>query len=345
MNRDFYLHLAENGLRMPVGTHLVLHEQPDPDAILLDGERLGAVIVETAERFATPLAMPLMDLTLEKAALVQACGVSASEADAFHFETPPSAPAEIPLTPRMRATCEAIAHVAGHPGLVPMGMGIGPFSLMTKLVADPITPVYLAGTGISGEDEPDVALVERALTLGEQAIHRHLLAQIDAGARAIMICEPAANLIYVSPNQLETNPAVFEHFVMEPMQRIARLLAARGVDLVFHDCGELTDGMVRRFATLGAVMLSFGSSRKLWEDAALVPKDTVLYGNLPSKMFYAKQLTTAAIEELAQDLISRMRAAGHPFILGTECDVLSVPGREHEIYAKVDTFMRCPSPV
>jgi len=202
----------------------------------------------------------------------------------------------------------------------------------------------MAGEGSTAAEEPEVALAERMLALGEQVIHRYLHAQIDAGARAIIVCEPAANLVYFSPKQLESSYAVFDRYVMQPMRRIAQLLAARGVDLVFHDCGELTDEMVRRFATLGAAMLSFGSSRKLWEDAARVPKDTVLYGNLPTKRFYASQLTIAEVERLAQELIEKMRAAGHPFILGTECDVLSVPGSEREILGKVEAFMHCACP-
>jgi uroporphyrinogen-III decarboxylase len=125
-----------------------------------------------------------------------------------------------------------------------------------------------------------------------------------------------------------------------PMRRVKALLDARGVDLIFHDCGELTDGMVKRFATLDAAMLSFGCSRQLWEDAAMIPKSTVLYGNLPTKKFMSSQLTVAEVERLAKSLVEKMREAGHPFILGSECDVLSVPGSEREILAKVEAFMR-----
>jgi hypothetical protein len=100
--------------------------------------------------------------------------------------------------------------------------------------------------------------------------------------------------------------------------------------------------MVSRFATLGASMISLGCSRALWKDAALVPKDTVLYGNLPSKQFYATQLSAEAVARMACELVEKMSAAGHPFILGSECDVLSVPGSEAEIMRKVDAFMQCP---
>ncbi len=340
MDRSFYLDLAAAGHRAPIGTHLVLHDRKNADEIVLDGPQLGGVVAETAERFQTPLAVPLMDLTLEKAALLGAMGVAAAEVDQFHFSEPPSEPGAFTQTPRMRATCDAIHHVASSTSLVPMGMGIGPFSLMTKLISDPITPVFLAGSGMGSEEEPEIAVVERCLEIGTELILAYLAAQADAGAKAIIVCEPAANLVYFSPNQLDESFATFDRYVMAPMRRIKAMLDARGVDLVFHDCGELTDGMVSRFATLDAAMMSLGCSRRLWDDAALVPKTTVLYGNLPTKRFYSPQLPVAEVERLSLELLEKMRTAGHPFILGSECDVLSVPGSESEIMAKVETFMR-----
>jgi hypothetical protein len=70
MTRSLLLDLAKQNHRVPIGTHLVLHRHADHEASILDGARLGAAVAEAAERFSTPLAMPLMDLTLEKAALL-----------------------------------------------------------------------------------------------------------------------------------------------------------------------------------------------------------------------------------------------------------------------------------
>lgn len=339
MSRQTYLDLAAEGHRAPIGTHLVLHTKTDAETILLDGPKLGGVAAETAERFRTPLAIPVMDLMLEKAAMLAAFGVPDDEVDGFHFERPPADSDGFSLTPRMRATCGAIAHVASKTSLVPCGMGIGPFSLMTKLVKDPITPVFLAGSGMTGDDEPEVEVVEKCLEAGLRVILSYLSAQADAGAKAVIVCEPAANLVYFSPNQLAESFEIFDRYVMSPMKQIKSLLDAKGVDLIFHDCGELTNEMVARFATLDPAMMSLGCSRRLWEDAALVSKTTVLYGNLPTKRFYSPQLTVADVETLSRELLEKMRATEHPFILGSECDVLSVPGSEEEILAKVDAFM------
>ena len=59
MERQFYLDLAKAGLRMPIGADLLLHQHDDPEAVKLDGGRLGQVVVDTARRFKTPLAIPL----------------------------------------------------------------------------------------------------------------------------------------------------------------------------------------------------------------------------------------------------------------------------------------------
>jgi uroporphyrinogen-III decarboxylase len=241
----------------------------------------------------------------------------------------------------MNAVCEAIHYIANETDLLPVGMGIGPFSLMTKLISDPITPVYLAGDGATAGDEEEVALLERLLELSSKTIRLYLNAQIQAGARAIILCEPAANKVYFSPNQLDGSYEVFDRYVMRLNHGIREQLAAADVDLIFHDCGELTDGMVRRFAGLDPAMISLGCSRQLWEDAALVSKSTVLYGNLPTKQFYSDELVSLAkVRELSSQLLERMRDAGHPFILGSECDVLSVPGYEQTIKAKVEEFLK-----
>lgn len=342
MKREFFLSLAKSGLRMPIGTHLVLHEQKDIAAILLDGQRLGKVIEAAAHRFHTPLAMPLMDLTLEKEALLAAMGVPADKIESFHFDAVPEKPISISLTPRMVATCDALQYIAKNTDLIPTGMGIGPFSLMTKLLADPIMPVFTAGTGATAEDEPEVAVLEKTLELAMQVILLYLKAQIDAGAKAIVLCEPAANKVYFSPNQLEKSYEVFNRYVISLNQEIRALLRENEVDLIFHDCGELTDEMVRLYGTLDPSILSLGSSRKLWEDAALIPKTTVLYGNLPSKHFYSDNtISTQKVRELSRELVTKMNEVRHPFILGSECDVLSVPKCEATIREKVDAFMTC----
>jgi len=87
-------------------------------------------------------------------------------------------------------------------------------------------------------------------------------------------------------------------------------------------------------------VLSLGSSRRLWEDAAVVPKDVVLFGNLPTKHFYSDEtLPMDAVRSMTRHLVERMRETAHPFILGSECDVLCVAGAGDTIRRKVEAML------
>ena len=347
MNRDYLLHLAKNGLRMPIGTDLVLQEQPNAEAIKTDGQQLGRVAIAAAKRYSTPLAIPLMDLTREKAALLQLLGINSGGQEFQFTETPDTAAIARfeknlhgPLTAALQAHVESIACVARSTQVIPVGMSIGPFSLLTKLLGDPITPVYLAGSGATADDEPEVKLLETALELSAQFVLESIQRQIDAGARVMVIAEPAANKVYFSPTQIDAGSNVFERYVMSVNRRIRGLLKEADVELFFHCCGELVPSMVAAFNSLDPAILSLGSSRLLWEDADLVGKSTILYGNLPSKQFYSDDLVSIAdVSRRSRELVGRMKDVRHPFILGTECDVLSVRGCECKIKAKVDAML------
>lgn len=350
MPRDLFLDLASRRHRVPIAADLVLHRHPNAAQILRDHGRLGAIVAEAAAAFHTPLAFPLMDLRLEKTELLRHFGVAEADVEKFHFTAPPppaqrrdyarsitqSAPG-----PRAAATLGAVHSIRTRTELVPVGMCIGPFSLATKLMADPIPPVYLAGSGVTAAEEPEVALLEACLDLSLTCVLHEVEQTIAAGAQAVFIAEPAANRIYFSPLQLAEGSDIFERCVLGPNRRIAARLADRGVDLIFHCCGELADVMLDGFCSLHPAMLSLGSSRQLWEDAARVPRDIVLYGNLASKMFYSDQfMPVARVAEDTARLVARMAASGHPFILGTECDTLYVPEYAGTICSKVDCLLQ-----
>ena len=348
MEGPIYLWIAEDGLSMPLATDMVLHEgasEPDIERALCNGEELGRVVVRTARRFGAPLAIPHMDLRLEKALLLQGLRLAPGSAPAFHFKEAPTA-AEVramitalaaPLPVALQAHVDAVRFVVGSaPDLVPCAMTIGPFSLMTTLLADPISAVYLASTGATADDEPAVALLDIALELSIRAVERSLRAQLDAGAKLAVLCEPAVNKVYLSPRQMKAGPKAFDRLVMANLKRYKAVLEEYGADIFLHDCGELTDTILSRLVELSPAILSLGSSELLWEAAKIVPPTTVLYGNLPSKQFYSDRATTEAdVTQRAKELIEHMSDIGRPFILGTECDVLHVDGAETAIWAKL----------
>jgi uroporphyrinogen-III decarboxylase len=334
---------------MPIGADLVLREESSPEEILLGDGRLGKIVENAARRYRTPLAFPLMDLRLEKADLLQFAGVPESRVDLFHFTEQPDdelladlrREAGRPFSRRIEANYAAVRYIAERTDLLPVGMVIGPFSLMTKLVADPIIPVAMAGRGITGEEDEGVRLVEQCLQLALTTVLRSAAAQIEAGAKAMMVCEPAANTVFLSPRQLQSGADIFERFVLAPNRKVRALLEQSDVDLIFHDCGDLLTEMVRQFAMeLRPAIISLGSSRNLWEDAAVVPKDIVLFGNLPTKMFYSDEvMPLEEVLRLTASLAGHMAACGHPHILGSECDVLHVPDSAETIRRKVDVMV------
>ena len=350
-NRQLYLDLAGRKQRMPIGADLVMHEEPEPEGVRVDGVALGRVIERAARRWNTPLAVPLMDLRLEKIDLLALAGVPAGDAEAFHFSAAlDEAQVEKLCGGQAGQPCagstarnQALAYFAAFGDLVPIGMAIGPFSLTTRLMADPITAAAMAGTGVEPGESDEVRLLWQCLRMAEAAVRRSLLAQVEHGARGIMICEPAACTAFISPRQLKAGSQVFELLVMEPNLRLKEMLDAIDCDLIFHDCGELIDPMVEAFAQrLHPTVLSLGSSRKLWDDARLVPKDVVLYGNLPSKSFYSDSVIPVdEVVRRTQELIDRMQACGHPHIVGSECDVLFVPEAQESIRKKVEAMMSC----
>lgn len=338
MTREFWLDLARLGTRFPIATDLVLHADPDPNQARMDARRLATVLETAAARYHLPIALPLMDLRLDKAALLAPFGISESQSETFHFTDVPADPPAVQPPCDARAGC--IRELVRRTTLHPVGQIIGPFSLATKLMQDPIAAIALAGRGAEGE--PEVRLWEWCLNRSLEVVSSSMEQQIEAGARTILLCEPAANTTYLSPRQLRRGSRIFEQYVLTPLLQIKERLDALATSLFLHDCGELLPEFVSAFANrIHPAVLSLGSSRCLWEDAVLAPRDVVLYGNLPSKLFYSDDvMPVTAVEQRVQELEAKMAATGHPFLMGTECDVLYVAESAERIQQKVD-LLQC----
>jgi uroporphyrinogen-III decarboxylase len=349
MHDSFFQELAASGNAVPVATHLLLHEQPDSENAVCDAAKLALVIEQTADRFNTPLAIPLMDLTIEKNAIIGAIGVALELLEKHHLDSPVS-PEQVEVVikrlsekpaEKMKAVCGALQVLSAKNRLFPVGMCIGPFSLMTKLLADPITPVFMYGTGTAHGEDRDVDTMLSCLDLATRVVKLYAKMQIDAGAKAVFVCEPAANRVYISPSLISNESGdLFDKTVIDPLSGIASMLRENGTAFILHDCGELEDTMVRKLASLSPEILSLGSSRKLWDDARLTAENTVLYGNLPSRYFYDDvNMTVEEVERRTRELCVNMRKTGRAFICGTECDVLHVEKYSASIKAKVDAMV------
>ena len=351
MDRSYYLQMAKAGVRMVLATDMVLKEKDNHEALLNDGDELGKIILESANRYDLPLALPFMDLSLEKEWLLTLLGIEKSKIEKFHFEDDLDESIiqkvreklEVITTSRIEATCNALAYVAKNSDRLAVGMCIGPFSLMTKLISEPISPVFLSAMGGTAEDDASIKNVEIVLQLAELIITKYIQKQAAAGAKAICVCEPAANQVYISPETMtEETVDIFDRYVISINQRLTDEMNKNGVNLIFHDCGDITTQMLKKIATLHPVILSLGSPVKLWDAAQIVPKDIVLFGNLPTKQFFMDEtISPEKVEEMTLELLTRMGATGHPFILGSECDVLSVNGYETTILNKINIMLNC----
>ena len=344
MSRQHYLDLAAKGLAMPLAVDLFVHHLSSPERVEHDPEEMARVMVAAAQEMCTPLAVAPMDLRVERAALMAWLGAADPEDEKTHLHDPLS-PAEFEKalatvraaqpTPRMNVTIGALSRVAARKDLVPVGMCIGPFSLVTKMMADVITAFHLLGSDVEPDEDESVLLATQLLELSTEVVTSYARRQVEAGANAVIVCEPAANKAYISPNLMADGSHIFERVVLVPNRRVRDTIEQAGGDFILHDCGELTDEMIRHLGTLRPSMLSLGSSVDLAASARLVPGDVVLFGNIPSKHFPQDSTMPAdKVEALCDELRAKMAALGRPFILGSECDVLHVPGRSEVILQK-----------
>lgn len=314
-----YQTLAAAGHAVPIGTDLLLHEEADPEAARIDGNRLGEICVRAASHFGSPLAFPLMDLEVERSELLLRGGGA----------LPPE-----PLSPELRANLDAIRYVRSRGDLVAIGMVIGPLSLAIKVLDDArltIADAYASHVEKSDAEmavtQTNLAQLESGLQVSEHVICRSIRMLAEAGAHAICVCEPEASVINITPRM--KNPSeVFERLVMMRNRNIRALVQELNLDYILHNCGKLLPFMVTKMAELRPALLSLGSSHNLWETALLIPDSVVLYGNLPSKLFRSDDdMPADKVREMAWHLRREMRQTGHPFILGSECDILY--DREH----------------
>ena len=349
MNLEFYLELAKQDLRMAFAADVIIKSKPGWSEILLDGEKLGEAIIEAAGKYSSPLGLPYMDLKVEKEYLLTMLDIHPAEINKYHFDDGLSESLyeqveekkDHSVTPRVKATCDAITYLKDHSDFVPVGMSIGPFSLMTKLVNDPITGVFMASMGIGSQEDTHVKDIELALEISTRIIRQYIQLQIDAGAKAVVICEPAANIAYISPDTLDdSGKDVFDRYVLKYNHDINYLMEQQGVDLIMHDCGELTNEMLTKLCSLNPKILSLGSAVNLREASEVVPDDIVLFGNLPTKQFFMDDVISVdQVKQLTVDLDQKMKSTHQPFILGSECDVLHVAGHEETIIQKLDAMM------
>ena len=345
MARERWLDIARATPTVPLAVDIACHNLPGIKIRSQKSLPVGPALIRAAARYNAPFIFSKMDLTREQATLARSLGLSEpGDLESFHFNMVPEDGPAAELSKKewfsskeWEEQLSNVMYAHANSTLPVLGSAIGVFTLITKMMQGEkaIVAVSMHGSGETATGDPDVALLLWLLPICEKVVTQSVTAQLNAGAAGIMIADPAAQVNFIPPSM----PEMFEKFVVEPNRRIRELIERRNADLFFHCCGELVPEYVSEFGhSIHPTVLSLGSSRCLWEDAKVVPKDVVLYGNVPSKHFVSKELTADAVTRQCRQLRDEMGRIAHPFILGTECDTLHVPGNDAAIDAKLNAM-------
>ena len=163
----------------PVGTDLIMHEEPAPEKIRNDGAALGRVIEKSRSMLAHsvggsadgPAPGDMTSAGSRRSARGPGRHVSLSAApldDAALRRLTSEQPGTICAGSTARN--RALAYVHTVPDLVAVGMAIGPFSLATRLMADPISAGAMAGSGVEESESDEVRLLWQCIRIAEAAV-------------------------------------------------------------------------------------------------------------------------------------------------------------------------------
>ena len=177
------------------------------------------------------------------------------------------------------------------------GYAIGPFTLAGLMFG-------AQRIALATLDTPE--LVKSALDFCEQIIVRYAKAQVEAGAKIIMMLEPTAVLL---------GPNMFWEFSGRSVRQIFRHLDCM---TVLHICGDTT-AMVEPMCKTEVHGLSLDSMLDMPAAAARMPGDVVLMGNVDPVNVLLRG-APADVERATRDLLDRT-AGCENFILSSGCDI------------------------
>jgi uroporphyrinogen decarboxylase len=284
----------------------------------LAGCSVGAMVIDpTAQvaaqralqaKFGTPFLLTAMDLSVE---------AEAFGARIFPTET------EVPtVTGRLVTTGEEIARLAvpgvgaGRTGVYlevarrlaaaaggdqwPLGGIIGPFSLAGRLFG--VSELLLETA-----DHP--AVVHALLAKVTDFLAAYARAFKQAGARGLIVAEPAAGLI---------SPPAMREFSSTYVRRIAGEVADDGFEIILHNCGARA-GHLAATLEAGAAIIHFGRPMDLAVAFSRAPADVVVCGNLdPAVIFVEASAEVVRERTLALLQTGRDRRG---FVISSGCDI------------------------
>lgn len=260
-----------------------------------------------AERCPMSAALNMMDLSVEAEAF--GCTVRCSEnevptvekgvlediADAADLAVPAVGSGRTGLYIQgVRLACKEITDRPVFCGI------IGPYSLAGRLfdMTELMMECY---------DSPeDVAIL---LDKATDFLIEYLMAFKQAGAKGVVLAEPAAGLL---------SPDLAAEFSTPYVKRIFDAVGSEDFVLCYHNCGNAAGSMAEQFAGLGADIYHFGNAVEMKDLLEKLPAESLVMGNLDPLLF-----TNGTPAEIEAELRRIHGEYGkYPnFILSTGCDI------------------------
>ncbi len=177
---------------------------------------------------------------------------------------------------------------------------IGPYSLAGRLFD--MTELMM-----SCFDCPDE--VHTLLEKCTEFLIEYIKAFKEAGADGVVMAEPAAGLL---------SPALAEEFSVDYVKQIFDAVNSDDFILCYHNCGNAVVRMADEIASQGADIYHFGNSIELKDIIPLMPKDSVVMGNVDPLLFKdgTPETVKAAVEKVYNE------CSGYEnFMISSGCDI------------------------
>ena len=131
----------------------------------------------------------------------------------------------------------------------------------------------------------------------------------EAGADGVVMAEPAAGLL---------SPALAEEFSTGYVKQIFDAVNSDDFVLCYHNCGNAVVSMADAIASQGADIYHFGNAIELKDIIPLMPKDSVVMGNVDPLLFRdgTPEKMVAAVEKVYNEC-----SCYENFMLSSGCDI------------------------
>ena len=277
---------------------------------LHDGEALAHAQICARERYRTDAVFAFLDFGVEAEAL----GARLSFRDDRYPDVVGSVlgAADDPVRLRLPEPASAGRMPVCLRALRTMRGRLGDSALVAGAVAGPMTAcAQLYGIEnalyLAIDDPPRLAA---ALDFSTRLAIRYGLAQLDAGAHAVIVFDPAASPAVVPPG-------FFRELLAPRLERVLAALRDGGAAFTWLNIAGPTAGILDCYARIGADVATFDYYLSAAEACRLLPR-TCLAGNLKSLDFL--DAAPDRIERQARALVAAFEGRGG-FLLSSGCEI------------------------